>query len=434
MDDRHPLTHDLSVAAPPDFARYRALGGYGAVGRALKLGAEEIIATVTASGLRGRGGAGFPTGTKWNLVPRGPDAPKLRYLVVNADEMEPGAFKDRLLLEGHPHQLIEGIVIAAFAIGARHATIFLRAEYTLAETRLRAAIGEAYAHGFLGARVAGSAFALDLDVHMSAGRYICGEETALLSALEGRRAIPRAKPPFPGVAGLWGQPTVVNNVETIANIPHIVHHGADWFRGLARTADAGTKIYGASGRVNRPGAWELPMGTTLRELLEVHAGGMRPGFAMKGVLPGGASTDFLTPAHLDVPLDFEAVARAGSRLGTGTAMVLDDHTCPVALLVNIERFFAQESCGWCTPCRDGLPWVVRLLEDIEAGRGTPDDIAELQAHTVALGPGRTFCAHAPGAMEPLQSALRHFGEDFERHVREGRCPYAGSRAHAGASA
>jgi NADH-quinone oxidoreductase subunit F len=424
MADDRPLTTDLSVSEPPDLARYRARGGYAALAKALGDAPQAVTKLVTDAGLRGRGGAGFPTGSKWSFVPMGDKASHPKHLVVNADEMEPGTFKDRLLMEGHPHLLLEGIALAAYAIEARHATIFLRAEYPLAAQRLRRAIDEALGAGLLGERIHGSGFSLDVDIHVSAGRYICGEETALLSALEGKRAIPRAKPPFPQVSGLWGRPTVVNNVETIANVAPIVAHGAQWFQELSRSKDAGTKLYGASGRVRRPGAWELPMGTPLRELIEQHAGGMQPGYRLKGVLPGGASTDFLTAEQLDVAMDFDSVQRAGSRLGTGTLLVLDDRTCPVALLINIERFFAQESCGWCTPCRDGLPWVVHLLQKVEDGRGSDEDLEQLAAHTRMLGPGHTFCAHAPGAMEPLQSALRHFRDDFERHVRERRCPWS----------
>lgn len=412
---------------PPAFAEYQKAGGYQALRKALKqMTPAEVQQAVKDAALRGRGGAGFPTGVKWGFVPRGDDAPRPKYLVANADEMEPGTFKDRLLMEGDPHQLIEGMAIAAYAIEADAAYIFLRVEYRLAAERLRRAIAEAYEHGFLGKNILRSGYSLELHLHTSAGRYICGEETALLNALEGKRPIPRAKPPFPQLSGLWGMPTVVNNVETLCNVPHIVNHGAAWYKGLSRGKDGGTKIYGASGRVKRPGAWELPMGTTVREILEEHAGGMRDGFRLCGLLPGGASTDFLTEAHLDVPMDFDSVQAAGSRLGTGTMIILDDRTCPVGMVRNLEHFFAQESCGWCTPCRDGLPWVERILEDIEQGRGTWEDLDLLAMHTEFLGPGKTFCAHAPGAMEPLQSALKYFREDFERHIREGRCPYRSS--------
>ncbi len=420
-----PLTNNIRPGEPPlDIAGYERAGGYQALKKALKdMTPEAVMKEVTEAKLRGRGGAGFPTGQKWSFVPRGPDAPKPKYLIVNADEMEPGTFKDRLLLEGDPHQMIEGAILSAYAIEAEIAYIFVRGEYRLAAERLERAAAEAAERGYLGHDILGSGFSLDLHIHTSAGRYICGEETALLTSLEGRRAIPRAKPPFPQSAGLWGRPSVVNNVETLCNVPHIVARGAEWFRRLSRGPDGGTKIYGASGRVKRPGAWELPMGTPLREILEEHAGGMRDGYALRGLLPGGASTDFLTAEHLDVAMDYGSVEKAGSRLGTGTMIILDDRTCPVAMLRNLEHFFAQESCGWCTPCRDGLPWVERILAAIEAGEGEEDDLDVLALHTRFLGPGRTFCAHAPGAMEPLQSGLKYFRADFERHIRDKRCPW-----------
>jgi NADH-quinone oxidoreductase subunit F len=378
---------------------------------------------VKDANLRGRGGAGFPTGTKWSFVPMGEDAPKRKYLVVNADEMEPGSFKDRLLLDGDPHQMVEGVIVSSYAIGADIAYIFLRGEYVTAARRLRRAIAQAQDRGYVGRNILGSDYSLTLYLHTSAGRYICGEETALISALEGKRAIPRAKPPYPQASGLWGKPTVVNNVETLCCVPHIVNHGAEWFKQLSRSDDGGTKIYGVSGRVNRPGAWELPMGTTIREILEEHAGGMRAGYKFRGLLPGGASTDFLIEEHLDLPMDFDSVTNAGGRMGTGTMIILDDRTCPVGMCHNLEKFFAQESCGWCTPCREGLPWTERLLKALEDGQGVPGDLDTLQTHTRFLGMGKTFCAHAPGAMEPLQSALQYFREDFERHVSEKRCAY-----------
>ena len=344
------------------------------------------------------------------------DLSQTRYLVANADEMEPGAFKDRLLLEQDPHQLIEGMIIAAYAIQANIAYIFMRGEYYLAATRVANALQEARTEGYLGEHILNSDFNLKIYLHTSAGRYICGEETALLNALEGKRATPRAKPPFPLVSGLWGKPTVVNNVETLCNVPHILHYGVDWYQGLGLAADQGTKLFGASGRVKHPGLWELPMGTPIRAIIEQHAGGMRDGYKLRGFLPGGASTDFLLPEHLDVVMDYEAVAKAGSRMGTGTLIVLDDLTCPVQMVLNLEQFFAQESCGWCTPCRDGLPWTVTLLKDIIAGKGRMEDLDTLTGLTRMLGPGNTFCALAPGAMEPLQSALKYFRADFERYI------------------
>ncbi len=420
-----PLTRNIRPGPEPlDLAGYEVAGGYQAARQALtRMAPQEVTAQVTASNLRGRGGAGFLTGKKWSFVPMGDGVPRPKYLVCNADEMEPGTFKDRLLLEGDPHQLIEGMIIAAYAVQAEVAYIFLRAEYRLAAKRLATALGEAYARGYLGRNILGSGFSLELHLHASAGRYICGEETGLLNALEGKRANPRAKPPFPPVVGLWGRPTTVNNVETLCNVPHIITHGPDWFKALGRGADAGTKIYGVSGKVKRPGAWELPMGTTIREILEEHAGGMQDGLTLRGLLPGGASTDFVGPEHLDVPMDFGSLVAAGSRLGTGTMIVLDDRTCPVGMLHNLEHFFAQESCGWCTPCWAGLRWIERILAGMEEGAGQAADLERLAAHVPMLGPGHTFCALAPGAVEPLQSGLRYFREDFERHVREKRCPW-----------
>jgi len=432
-DERRPLTARFRADGEPvDLADYERAGGYRAVRKALGgIAPGDLQALVKDAGLRGRGGAGFNTGMKWSFVPMGTDVPQPKYLVANADEMEPGTFKDRWLLERDPHQLVEGMLLAAWAIQASVGYVFLRWAYRTAEARLRRALAEAHAAGLLGKNILGSGFDFELHVHVSAGRYMCGEETGLLNALEGRRATPRAKPPYPQVSGLWGRPTIVQNVETLANLPHIVANGADWYRALSRGADGGTKLYGASGRVQRPGLWELPMGTPLRELLEEHAGGMQPGYAFRGCLPGGASTDFLTTEHLDVARDFASVEKAGSRLGTGTIVVLDDRTCPVAMVHNLEVFFARESCGWCTPCREGLPWTAKVLAALCDGRGEPVHLERLQAHTTLLGPGRTFCALAPGAMEPLQSALVHFRDDFERHVREKRCPW-GRTAHAGA--
>jgi NADH-quinone oxidoreductase subunit F len=379
--------------------------------------------TVINSTLRGRGGAGFPTGQKWSFVPMGEDVPRPKYFIVNADEMEPGTFKDRLLMEGNPHQLIEGAAISSYAVQADIAYIFVRGEYKCAAKSLSAAIAEAYENRYLGKNILGSGYSLEIFLHMSAGRYICGEETALLNALEGKRAVPRSKPPFPQVCGLWGRPTVVNNAETVSNISHIIDSGPDWFKGISRSKDGGTKIYGVSGRVKKPGAWELPMGVTIRELLEEHAGGMRDGSTFRGVIPGGASTDFLIEDHLDVAMDFDSVQKAGSRLGTGMMIILDDRTCPVGMVNNLMAFFARESCGWCTPCREGLPWIAKVLQSIEDGTGRSDDLPMLERHARLLGPGNTYCALAPGAVEPLQSALKYFREDFERHIREKRCPW-----------
>jgi NADH-quinone oxidoreductase subunit F len=420
-----PLTKNIRPdRVPLSLKEYEAAGGYQALRKALKeMSPKDVQKVVTDSNLRGRGGAGFPTGQKWSFVPMGEGAPRPKYLVCNADEMEPGTFKDRLLLEGNPHQLIEGMIISAYAIQADVSYIFLRWAYKLAAARLEKAIAEAYENNYLGKNIIGSGYNLELYLHTSAGRYICGEETALLNALEGKRATPRAKPPFPQVCGLWGKPTIVNNVETLSNISHIVTNGPHWFNGLSPSTDTGTKIYGVSGRVKRPGLWELPIGVTIRELLEEHAGGMREGFRFRSVIPGGASTEFLVEEHLDVKMDYGSVQKAGSRLGTGAVIVIDDRTCPVGVMHNLELFFARESCGWCTPCREGLRWIEQILSAIENGEGEPEDLQVLEEQCRRLAPGNTYCVHAPGAVEPLQSGLKIFREDFERHIREKRCPW-----------
>jgi NADH-quinone oxidoreductase subunit F len=420
-----PLTQHIHPGEDPvDLKGYEKAGGYQALRKAIReMAPGEVTQVVKDSNLRGRGGAGFPTGMKWSFVPMGDDATHPKYLLINADEMEPGTFKDRFLLEGAPHQLIEGSILSAYAIQADVAYIFLRWAYKLAEKRLRRAIAEAYQAGYLGENILDSGWSLELHIHTGAGRYICGEETALLNAMEGRRPTPRSKPPFPPVVGLWGKPTIVNNVETLSNVPHIVEQGADWFKTLSLTSDGGTKLYGVSGKVKHPGLWELPMGTSVREILEEHAGGVRDGLKFRAVIPGGASTEFVMEEHLDTPMDYSSMQRIPSRLGTGTMIVLDDQTCPVGLVHNLERFFAQESCGWCTPCRDGLPWTAQLLQAIEEGRGQPGDLERLALHGRFLWLGYTYCALAPGAMEPLRSALEYFRDDFDRHIREKRCPW-----------
>ncbi|MEO5971683.1 MAG: NADH-quinone oxidoreductase subunit NuoF [Bdellovibrionia bacterium] len=425
MKFERPLTKNIRPGALPlDVHGYEKAGGYQALRKALQaMSPAEVIAEVKTSGLRGRGGAGFPTGVKWALMPAPDQGAHPRYVIANADEMEPGTFKDRILLEGDPHLLLEGMILAAYAVQANIAYIFLRSEYVLASTRLSQVISEAYLNNYLGEDILGSGFNLELHLHMSAGRYICGEETALLNALEGKRAIPRAKPPYPAVSGLFGKPTVVNNVETFCNVPGIVLNGSAWYKDLSRTQEGGTKIYGVSGRVKRPGWWELPMGTPIREILEEHAGGMQDGYRLRGVIPGGASTEFLIEEQLGVPMDFENVQKMGSRMGTGTMIVLDDQTCPVGMVHNLETFFARESCGWCTPCREGLPWVQKILSAFEEGEGRHEDLKILEEHTRLLGPGNTFCALAPGAMEPLASALKYFRRDFENHIKEQCCPF-----------
>jgi len=422
-----PLTRNVRPdKTPTDMAAYEANGGYQGLRTAMgKLSPGDCLQIIKDSNLRGRGGAGFPTGMKWSFVPMDEcGADEHKYLICNADEMEPGTFKDRLLLECDPHQLIEGMILSAYTIQADVAYIFIRAEYLVAANLLREAIADCHAKGYLGKNILGSDFSLEMHVHPSAGRYICGEETALISALEGKRANPRAKPPFPQVSGLWGRPTIVNNVETLCNIHHIIERGADWFQALGLTEDAGTKMYGVSGRVKNPGCWELPIGTPIREILEEYAGGMEDGYKMRGFLPGGGSTDFLVEEHLDLAMDYDTIGKAGSRMGTGTMIILDDKTCPVGFVKNLVEFFAQESCGFCTPCRDGLPWSAQVLDDIEQGRGRPEDLDTLARQVSFIGAmGNTHCALAPGAMEPLASGLKYFREDFERHIKEGGCHF-----------
>jgi NADH-quinone oxidoreductase subunit F len=421
-----PLTRNITPDRTPlDLAGYEKAGGYQAMRKALKdLAPNEITQMVKDSNLRGRGGAGFPTGMKWSFVPMGDDAPHPKYLAVNADEMEPGTFKDRLLLEGDPHQMIESIIVSCYAVQANVAYIFVRWAYKVAAQRLREAIAQAYDKGYLGENVLGTGYSLDVYVHTSAGRYMCGEETGLLNSVQGTRARPRAKPPYPAVVGLWGRPTVVNNVETLCNVPHIVNNGPDWFKGLSHTEDAGTKLYGASGQVKTPGLWELPMGTSMREILEDHAGGMREGHRFRALLPGGASSQFVPEQQLDTPMDFSSMRKAiGAGMGTGTMIVLDDQCCPVSFMVSLQVFYARESCGWCTPCREGLPWVAQTLQAIENGEGEPSDTDLLAMHATLLGPGNTYCGLAPGATESLVSGLKYFRDEIDRHIQEKHCPW-----------
>jgi NADH-quinone oxidoreductase subunit F len=403
------------------FDEYCAEGGFAALAKALReMSPADVQQAVIDSNLRGRGGAGFPTGKKWSFVPR--DLPGPRWLICNCDEMEPGTYKDRVLLESNPYSLVEGMLLAAYAIGCRHAFIFIRRGYETPALNLRRALAEARNAGLLGENILGSGFSCDIDVHVSAGRYICGEETALMNALEGKRANPRSKPPFPAVKGLWGGPTVVNNVETLANIPSIVANGAEWFKGLARIPEAaGTKLFCASGHVRNTACFELPMGITLGEVIDGPCGGMRPGSRFKACIPGGASTPYLTPEHFNLPLDFDTVAKAGSRLGTGGIVVFDERTCMVAATLNMIVFYARESCGWCTPCREGLPFVQEVLTRIERGEGEVEDIEILREHVKYLN--NAFCAFAPGAMGPVEGLLRLFEEEIREHINRKKCPF-----------
>ena len=396
---------------------YERLDGYQALRSALAMTPDELVGLVKDSGLRGRGGAGFPTGMKWSFIPQpkpgetptGPAAlPK--YLVVNADEGEPGTCKDLPLMMADPHSLVEGVIISAYAIRSHFAVIYVRGEAVHAHRRLVAAVEEAYAAGYLGSDVLGSGYDLELVVHAGAGAYICGEETALLDSLEGRRGQPRLKPPFPATAGLYASPTVVNNVETIASVPAIVQGGSSWFRTMGREKSPGPKIYSLSGHVTRPGQYEAPMGTTLRELLEL-AGGMKDGIPLKFWTPGGSSTPLFTTEHLDVPLDFEGAAGAGSMLGT-TAVQLFNETVSVPWAVyKWTEFYKHESCGKCTPCREGTYWLVQILERMLHRQGTPADV-ETMLDICDNILGRSFCALGDGATSPITSGIKYFRQEF----------------------
>lgn len=424
--ETHPLTWRLSKQEHVRNADdYEALEGYAGLKKAITMPPKDVLEVIKAATVKGRGGAGFPAGIKWSLMaPNDNSGP--RYLICNADEMEPGTFKDRLLMEKLPHQLIEGMLIAAYTLEATHGYIFIRGEYIEAAAYLNEALEQVRAKGYLGENILGTGWNFELHVHTGAGRYICGEETALINSLEGRRANPRTKPPFPQVSGAWGRPTVVNNVESLNNMPGIMLHGVEWYKGLAqgKSENPGTKIMGCSGLVNEPGLWELPFGTTAREIIFDYAKGMKDGRKLKAWLPGGASTDFLTASdeHLDLPMDFEPIMKAGSRLGTCLIMVVDESQDMVSLSLNLQKFFARESCGWCTPCRDGLPWGVKTLHAIDTGNGQPVDIDVLRQLTKDLWLGKTFCAHAPGAVEPLQSALKYFLPEFEAKIGNNVAP------------
>ncbi|QAX81786.1 NADH-quinone oxidoreductase subunit NuoF [Candidatus Pseudomonas adelgestsugas] len=417
--ETHPLTWRLRYDAEPVWLdEYQAKNGYSAARKALAdMSPDDIVKTVQNAGLKGRGGAGFPTGVKWSLMPKDTFI-NISYLLCNADEMEPNTWKDRMLMEQLPHLLIEGMLISARAINTCRGYIFLRGEYITAAKHINRALEEAKTASLLGQNILGSGFDFELFVHTGAGRYICGEETALINCLEGQRANPRSKPPFPAAVGLWGKPTCVNNVETLCNVPSIIANGVNWYKSLARkdSEDMGTKLMGFSGKVKNPGLWEMPFGVTARELFEDYAGGMRDGYTLKTWQPGGAGTGFLMPKHLDAQMYTGGIAKVGTRMGTGLALAVDNTVNMVSLLRNIEQFFARESCGFCTPCRDGLPWSVQLLMAIEKGEGQPGDIEILLDLVGLLGQGKTFCAHAPGAAEPLGSAIKYFCSEFEAGI------------------
>jgi len=424
------LTKGIGTLNLKDISVYEQQGGYEALRQAVRqMTPKEVMDEVIKSGLRGRGGAGFPTGRKWSFLP--PDIPT-RYLVCNADESEPGTFSNRMLIEHNPHQLIEGVLLAAYAINATQSFIYIRGEMKRGYETLLKALAEARERGYVGEGILGSDFSQEIVIHRGAGAYICGEETGLLNSLEGRRGEPRLKPPFPAVVGVYGKPTIINNVETLSNVPHIVSRGASWFTSMGTEKSPGPKIYSVSGLVQRPGNYELPLGVPLREVIFDVAGGLLPGRKFKAVQPGGGSAPLLIEKHLDTPMDFESIAAAGSMLGTAGVMVYDDSVCMVKAAQILTSFYANESCGQCTPCREGTHWMSRLLARIEAGGGREEDLAVLRSMKQHMA-GTTICVLSDASLGFIQSALTYFEDEFLAHFAGHTCdgPKAGELGAAG---
>ena len=412
------MSYRCEIDGVADIDVYEEHDGYAGVRDALKMEPTEIIDLVKEAGLRGRGGAGFPTGLKWSFVAQ--DTGKPVYVVCNADEGEPGTFKDRYLMERDPHQLVEGMIVAGLALGSEQGYIYLRGEFVHAGRRLSAAIAQAYDKGYLGADVMGSGRRYDLTLHRGAGAYICGEETALLDSLEGRRGQPRLRPPFPATHGLFGCPTTVNNVESIAAVPFLVRHGAEWWRQWGTEKSPGPKLMCISGEVNEPGNYEVALGTTVTDMIEI-AGGMRDDRKLKFWFPGGSSTPMLPADQAELPYTFEAIAEAGSLLGTGALMLFSEKTCVVDTVWRFTRFYEHESCGKCTPCREGSFWLSQIYQRIETGSGQFDDLDLLEELCANIF-GRVFCALGDGMTSPIVSSLKYFREDYIEHIRQGRCP------------
>ena len=398
---------------------YIERGGYEALKKSLAATPEEITELVKKSGLRGRGGAGFPTGMKWSFIPKDVDKPV--YLCCNADESEPGSFKDREILEKDPHQMLEGIAIACYAINSHKSYIYIRGEMPYGAKIIQGAIDEAYEKGYLGKNIFNSGFDLDISLYRGAGAYICGEETGLLESIEGKNGEPRPKPPFPAQVGLFGCPTIVNNVETLAFVPHIINKGPGWFAAIGTPKNTGTKIYGLSGCINKPGLYELPLGITIRELIDEFGGGIVNGNKIKAISPGGSSSALLTVDDLDLPLDFDTMAKAGSMLGTAGVTVMDETVCMVRVAQNLAHFYRDESCGQCVQCREGTWWLEKILRGIEEGRGTMEQIDTLLDACKQMR-GTTICALADGCAMPVDSIVRKFRNEFEEHIRLGKCP------------
>lgn len=417
----HIIQRELDIENIHDFEVYLKHGGYETLRSAVTTKQPaDIVQMVKDAGLRGRGGAFFPTGVKWGFLP-----PNVypRYLLCNADESEPGTFNNHQIIQRNPHQLIEGVALSAFAVEASTAYIYIRGEWAHGARVLEKAIAQAYSRGFLGKNVFGSGRDIDVYVHRGAGAYICGEETALMESLEGKIGQPRLRPPFPAVAGLYGKPTIINNVETLTNVPMIVSRGVEWFRSFGTERSPGTKVFSISGHVNKPGNYELSMGATLRELIEDYAGGMRGGRKPKIIVPGGASAPWLTAEHLDVHLDFESVQAAGSMIGTGGVIVLDETVSAVDVAYKMDEFFKHESCGKCTPCREGTYWLVKVLHRMSEGHGRPEDVSTLHDIYNQMA-GNCFCLLGESAVMPIKSALRLFPEEFEAVIKANRSEHA----------
>jgi NADH-quinone oxidoreductase subunit F len=405
-------------------AQYKSVGGYHAAKKALdEMQPPQIIDEIKKATLRGRGGAGFPAGTKWGFVPM--NIPKPRYLCINADEGEPGTFKDKIIMEDNPHMLIEGIIITCYAMQIHHAYIYIRGEFVKSAKRQQAAIDEAYKEGILGDKVMGKDFKLDITVQRGAGAYICGEETGLIESLEGKPGKPRIKPPFPAVVGVFGSPTVVNNVETIALVPPIIEKGLEWWNKMGSEKNPGTRLYSISGHVNKPGVYELPMGIPIRELIYEHGGGIPGGRKFKGATPGGVSAPVLTEAELDTKADFDSLMKIGSMAGSGGIIVYDERVCMVRLATRIARFFAHESCGQCTPCREGTDWVFKVITRIEKGQATSADIDKAMSICKNMM-GLTICVLSDAAAMPLLSLMTKYRSEFEQHVSGKGCPFPAS--------
>jgi NADH-quinone oxidoreductase subunit F len=420
MPEMRIIRNYVDRADSASIESYMAAGGYTALEKALKTDPLEIINEVKNSGLRGRGGAGFPTGIKWSFIPRDTNQPI--YLCCNADESEPGSFKDREIIERDPHQMLEGIIICAYAINSHKCYIYIRGEMPRGASIIERAINEAYEKRYLGENILGSWFSLDVVLFRGAGAYICGEETGLLESIEGKNGEPRPKPPFPAQIGLFGCPTIVNNVETLACVPHIINRGSDWFSNIGTPKNTGTKIFGLSGSIKRPGLYELPLGIPLRELIFEYGGGTMNGKQVKAVSPGGSSASVLTADEMDIPMDFDSLMKAGSMLGTAGVTVMDESTCMVRVAQNLAHFYRDESCGQCVQCREGTWWLDKMLTKIEEGRGR-DEYIDTMLDACSQMRGTTICALADGCAMPIESTVRKFRHEFEEHIKLGRCPF-----------